>query len=144
MCRREKTGFQYAAISLFMFFTDLKFFRVVLLVHEVSGSRFPFWRFRWVYWSLNFLYKLKLWLQNIPIDRRKRITFAFFFFTCVVSKFWDFSSVISSGVYNGRSFCHGSWLSLYTSQQSSPSTFQFGTIIGYWFWWQEPRKPKWT
>ena len=38
----------WAAISFFIcwFLTELKFFRVVLLVHEVSGSRFPFWRFR--------------------------------------------------------------------------------------------------
>ena len=50
-----------------------KFFCVVLLVHKVSRSRFPFWRFLWVYLSFNFLYKLKFWLQNIPIDRRKPI-----------------------------------------------------------------------
>ena len=60
----------------------LKFFRVVLLVHKVSRSRFPCWRFHWVYLSLNFLYKLKFWLQNTPVDRRTPITFAFFL-TCM-------------------------------------------------------------
>ena len=66
------------------FLLILKFFRVVLLVHEVSRCHFPFWRFRWVYLSLNFLHKLKLWLQNIPIDRRKPITFVTYF-GCLVS-----------------------------------------------------------
>ena len=50
VCRRENTGFQYTVPFMFvggyfffhLFFTDLKFFRVVLLVHEVSGSLFLF------------------------------------------------------------------------------------------------------
>ena len=108
VCRREKTGIQYTDCVPFMFrgrlflfsavgfLLILKFFRVLLIVHKVSRSRFPFWCFRWVHLSLNFLYKLKFWLQNIPIDRRKPITFAsvvsnlrlFFryFFTCLEQK----------------------------------------------------------
>ena len=77
-------------------------FHIVLLVHKVSRSRFPFWRFLWVYLSLNFLYKLKFWLQNIPIDRQKPITFPFFF-TCVLSNlrlsFWYF---FRAGLFKAR------------------------------------------
>ena len=73
--------FLFSAVGVLLI---LKFLRVVLLVHMVSWSRFPFWRFRWVHLSLNFLYKLTFWLQNIAIDRRKPITFAFFVVTRVV------------------------------------------------------------
>ena len=84
-------------------------FCVVLLVHKVSRSRFHFWRFRGVYLSLNFLYKLKFWLQSIPTDRRKSITFPFF--SPALFLIWDFPSDISSGVYNIRSFVTGAvWL----------------------------------
>ena len=92
----------------------------------VSRSRFPFWRFLWVYLSLNFLYKLKFWLQNIPIDSRKADYVRVFFNLHALFQIWAFSSIISSGVYNRRSFCHRSWLALFTSQQSSPWTFRFG------------------
>lgn len=87
------------------------FFCVVLLAHNVSRSRFPFWRFCWVFLSLNLLYKFKFWLWNISIGRRKSITFAFF-------------PVISSVVYNRRSFCQRSCLALFTNQQSSLCTFR--------------------
>ena len=75
----------------------------------VSRSRFPFWRFREVYLSLNFWYKLKFWLQSIPTDGRKSITFPFF--SPAFFLIWDFPSDISSGVYNRRSFVKGTvWL----------------------------------
>ena len=116
----------WAAISFFScwFFADFEDFCAVLLVYKVSGSRFPFWRFPWVFLSLNFLYNLKFWLQNIPIDRRKLITFASFLSALFL--IWDFSSVISPVVYNRRSFCHRSCLALITTKQSSPWTFRFG------------------
>ena len=141
MCRREKPWSQYtvsrlsvswAAISFFSVgvLLILKFLRVVLSVHMVSWSRFPFWRFRWVHLSLNFLYKLTFWLQNIAVDRRKPIKFAFLFLP-VLFVIWGLSSVIPSGVYNRRSFCHRSCLALFTSQQSSPWTFRFGDVKLY-------------
>ena len=111
------------------FLLILKIFRAVLLVYKVRRSRFPFWRFPWVYLSLNFLYNLKFWLQNIPIDRRKPTTFAAFLSALFL--IWDFSSVISPGVYNRRSFCHRSCLALFTSKQSSPWTFRFGELKLY-------------
>ena len=107
------------------------FFRTVLLVYKVGRRRFPFWRFPWVYLSLNFLYNLKFWLQSIPIDRRKPITFASFLSSLFL--IWDFSSVISPGVCNRRLFCHRSCLALFTSKQSSPWTFLFGELKLYMF-----------
>ena len=111
------------------FLLILKIFRAVLLVYKVRRSRFPFWRFPWVYLSLNFLYNLKFWLQNIPIDRRKPTTFAAFLSALFL--IWDFSSVISPGVYNRRSVCHRSCLALFTSKQSSPWTFRFDELKLY-------------
>ena len=120
--------FLFSAVG---FLLILKIFRTVLLVYKVSRSRFPFWRFPWVYLSLNFLYNLKFWLQSIPIDRRKPITFASFLSSLFL--IWDFSSVISPGVYNKRLFCHRSCLALFTSKQSSPWTFLFGELKLYMF-----------
>ena len=139
--RREKTGFQYTMfrgrpllLITFLscwFLLILKIFRALLLVYKVRRSRFPFWRFPWVYLSLNFLYSLKFWLQNITIDRRKPITFTSFLSALFL--IWDFSSVISLGVYNRRSFCHRSCLALFTSKQSSPWTFRYGEMKLYMF-----------
>ena len=84
-------------------------FWIVLLVHMVSRTCFPFCHFRWVYLSLNLLYKLKFWPQNIPIDRWKTITSPFFLTAFFL--IWDFPSDISWGVYNRRSFVTGAvWL----------------------------------
>ena len=92
-------------------------FTVVLLVDVFVESLFL---------SLNFLYKLKFWLQNIPIDRRKPITFAFCFFLPALFLIWGFlASDISSGVYNRN--C----LALFTSQ-SWPWTFRFGYYLVIW------------
>ena len=127
--RREKTGFQYT-VSRLCFVDDhffFQIFRVVLLGYKASRGRIPFWRFRWVYLRLNFLYKLKFWLQNVPIGRRKPITFF------LSALFPIFSSFISSGVYSRRSFCHKSCLALFTSQQSSPWTFRSGELKLYMF-----------
>ena len=135
MFRREKTGFQYTVSRLcrpFLFsavvfvLLILKIFRAVLLVYKVRRSLFPFWRFPWVYLSLNFVYNLKFWLQNIPIDRRKPITLASFLSALFL--IWDFSSIISPGVYNRRSFCHRSCLALFTSNQSPSWTFRFEAV----------------
>lgn len=115
--------FLFSAVG---FLLILKFFRVVLLVHEVGRCHFPFWRFRWVYLSLNFLHKLKLWLQNIATDRRKPITFVTYF-GCLVSNLRLFFRYFYYSVYYYRiSFCHRSWLALFTSHLSSPSTSRFG------------------
>ena len=136
MCWREKTGLQYTVsrlrfvgghflFSAVGFLLILKFLCIVLLVHKVSRSCFPFWCFRWVHLSLDFLYQLKFRLQNILIDIKKPITFPFLPTLFLI---WDFPSVISSGVYNRCSFCHRSCLALFTSQQSSPWTFRFGDL----------------
>ena len=62
---------------LFSAFGVLNFFRVMLLVHKVSRSRFPFWCFRWVYLSLNFFHKLKCQF----IDE-SRLRSRFFYLRC--------------------------------------------------------------
>ena len=122
----------WAAISFLScwFLLILKIFHAVLLVYKVSRSRFPFWCFRWVCLSPDFLYKLIFWLQNIPIDRRKPVTFASFLSALFL--IWNFSSVISPGVYN-RSFCHRSCLALFPSKQSSPWSSRFGELKLYMF-----------
>lgn len=96
----------------------LKSFRVVLLVNKVSRSRFPFWRFCWVYSSLLWVeilaWKCPNWWMKANLRSRS---------VKPLLLIWDFSSVISSGVYSRRSFCHRSCLALFTGQQSSPWTF---------------------
>ena len=54
-------------------------------------------------------------------------------FLSALFQIWDFSSIITPGVYNRRSFCHRSCLALFTSKQSSPWTFRFGELKLYMF-----------
>ena len=71
----------WAAISFFSCwcFTDFEVSSRCAFSSHGELKSFSFLTFSLSTLSLNFLYKLTLWLQNIAIDRRKPITFAFLF-----------------------------------------------------------------